>query len=89
MNGFWTEEQVALMDSARSFVRAEVAPHLQEWEDAGSVPRELHATAAKLGLLGLGDPEELGGAGGTFLDALAVTEAFTAVSYTHLRAHET
>ena len=77
MNGFWTEEQVALMESARAFVRAEVAPHLQEWEDAGSVPRELHATAAKLGLLGLGVPEELGGAGGTFLDALAVTEAFT------------
>lgn len=77
MNGFWTEEQVALRESARAFVRAEVAPHLQEWEDAGSVPRELHATAAKLGLLGLGVPEELGGAGGTFLDALAVTEAFT------------
>ena len=31
------------MDSARAFVRAEVAPHLQAWEDAGSVPRELHA----------------------------------------------
>ena len=77
MNGFWTEEQVALMESARAFVRAEVVPHLQEWEDTGSVPRELHAKAAKLGLLGLGVPEELGGAGGTFLDALAVTEAFT------------
>ena len=77
MNRFWTDEQGALMESARAFVRAEVAPHLQEWEDAGSVPRQLHAKAAKLGLLGLGVPEELGGAGGTFLDALAVTEAFT------------
>ena len=77
MTGFWTEEQVALMESARAFVRAEVTPHLQEWEDAGSVPRDLHAKAAKVGLLGLGIPEELGGAGGTFLDALAVTEAFT------------
>ena len=77
MNGFWTGEQVALMESARDFVRAEVVPHLQEWEDTGSVPRELHAKAAKLGLLGLGVPEELGGAGGTFLDALAVVEAFT------------
>ena len=77
MNGFWTQEQVALMESARGFVRAEVVPHLQEWEDAGSVPRGLHAKAAKLGLLGLGVPEDLGGAGGTFLDALAVTEAFT------------
>jgi acyl-CoA dehydrogenase len=77
VNGFWTAEQDALMESARAFVRAEVAPHLQDWEDAGSVPRDLHAKAAKLGLLGLGVPEELGGAGGTFLDALAVTEAFT------------
>ncbi len=52
-------------------------PHLQEWEDAGSVPRDLHRSAAKLGLLGLGVPESLGGSGGTFLDALAVSEAFT------------
>jgi acyl-CoA dehydrogenase len=77
VNGFWSAEQVALMESARAFVRAEVVPHLQEWEDAGSVPRELHRKAAKLGFLGLGVPEDLGGAGGTFLDALAVTEAFT------------
>ena len=58
-------------------MRAEVVPHLQEWEDAGSVPRDLHRPAARLGFLGLGVPEEVGGAGGTFLDALAVTEAFT------------
>jgi acyl-CoA dehydrogenase len=74
---FWTDERLALQESAKAFVRTEVLPHLQEWEDAGSVPRELHAEAAKLGLLGLGVPEDLGGSGGTFLDALAVTEAFT------------
>ncbi len=76
VSSFWSDEQVALMESARTFVRAEVVPHLQDWEDAGSVPRELHAAAAKLGLLGLGVDESLGGSGGTFLDALAVTEAF-------------
>ena len=53
-----------------------MAPHLQVWEEAGSVPRELHEKAAKLGFLGLGVPEDLGGVGGTFLDALAVIEAF-------------
>lgn len=77
MTGFWSVEQEALRESARAFVRAEVAPYLQGWEDAGEVPRELHRKAAKLGLLGLGVPEEYGGAGGTFLDALAVSEAFT------------
>jgi acyl-CoA dehydrogenase len=77
VSGFWTEEQEALRESARAFVRAEVVPHLQEWEDAGEVPRELHAKAAKLGFLGLGEPEEYGASGGTFLDALACSEAFT------------
>jgi acyl-CoA dehydrogenase len=73
----WSGEQLALQESARAFVRREVVPHLQAWEDAGEVPRDLHRKAAELGFLGLGVPEELGGSGGTFLDALALTEAFT------------
>jgi acyl-CoA dehydrogenase len=72
---FFSEEQEALRESARAFVRKEVLPHLQEWEDAGEVPRDLHRLAAKQGFLGLGVPEEKGGSGGTFLDALALTEA--------------
>ena len=42
-----TAERAALQDTAREFVRREVAPYLQEWEDDGSVPRELHLAAAK------------------------------------------
>lgn len=53
------------------FVRREVAPHLDEWEDAGEVPRELHLAAAEQGLLGVGFPESVGGEGG---DALAMVE---------------
>jgi acyl-CoA dehydrogenase len=73
--GFWSEEQRALRESARAFVHREVLPHLQEWEDAGEVSRDLHRSAAKQGFLGLGVPEEKGGGGGTFLDAVALTEA--------------
>ena len=72
---FFSPEQEALRESARAFVRKEILPHLQEWEDAGEVPRELHGAAAKQGFLGLGVPEEKGGSGGTFLDALGLTEA--------------
>jgi alkylation response protein AidB-like acyl-CoA dehydrogenase len=75
----WSDERRALQESARAFVRTEVAPHLQDWEEAGEVPRTLHRSAAKLGLLGLGIPEAYGGVGGTFLDVLAVIEAFTEV----------
>jgi acyl-CoA dehydrogenase len=60
------------------FVRREVAPHLQEWEDAGSIPRELHLTAGKQGLLGVAFPEEVGGGGGTLLDSVDLQEAMFA-----------
>ncbi len=72
----WTDEQRALQDSTREFVRREVVPHLQAWEDAGEVPRELHLAAAKAGLLGISFPEEVGGQGGDLLDSVAMQEAF-------------
>ena len=57
------------------FVRREVAPYLQDWEDAGSIPQELHLAAAKQGLLGVSFPESVGGEGGDLLDSIAVQEA--------------
>jgi len=74
----WTDERRALQDATRAFVEREVAPHLQDWEDAGEVPRSLHLAAAKAGLLGLGFPEEAGGQGGDLLDSTAMQEAFFA-----------
>ena len=68
-------ERDALRDTAREFVRREVAPHLDAWEDAGEVPRALHASAAKQGLLGVAFPESVGGEGGDLLDSIAVQEA--------------
>src|SRR5207342_2936177 len=71
-----TREREALKETAREFVRREVAPHLQEWEDAGEVPRELHRAAATQGLLGVSFPESVGGEGGDLSDSVAVQEAF-------------
>lgn len=68
----------ALRELGAEFVRREVAPHLQEWEDAGSIPRELHRTAGKQGLLGVAFPEEVGGGGGTLLDSVELQEAMFA-----------
>ncbi|MGZ6678352.1 MAG: acyl-CoA dehydrogenase family protein [Nocardioides sp.] len=73
---FLTDDRRALQESARVFVRREVVPHLQEWEDAQCVPRELHAAAARAGLLGVSFPEGAGGQGGDLLDSVALQEAF-------------
>ncbi|WP_028643853.1 acyl-CoA dehydrogenase family protein [Nocardioides sp. URHA0020] len=56
------------------FVRREVAPHLQEWEDAGEIPRLVHLAAAKQGLLGISFPEDVGGEGGDVLDTVDLQE---------------
>ena len=73
-----TEQREALRDVATEFVRREVAPHLQEWEDAQSIPRELHVAAARQGLLGISFPESVGGEGGDLLDTVALQEAMFA-----------
>lgn len=67
-------DREALRELAREFTRREVAPYLQEWEDAGEVPRALHRKAAKQGLLGVSFPVEVGGEGGDLLDTVAVME---------------
>lgn len=51
----------ALADTVRRFTRERIVPHVQEWEDAGELPRSVHREAAQAGLLGLGYPQALGG----------------------------
>ncbi|KRE93990.1 acyl-CoA dehydrogenase [Nocardioides sp. Soil774] len=65
----------ALRATGAEFVRREVVPHLQEWEDAGEIPRALHRTAGELGLIGVAFPESVGGGGGDLLDSLVLQEA--------------
>ena len=58
---YYTAEHLALRESVRRFVAAEITPHVAAWDEAGGFPRELYARAADVGLLGLGFPEEYGG----------------------------
>ncbi|SCG76195.1 acyl-CoA dehydrogenase family protein [Micromonospora humi] len=69
-----TPERRQLRELTRAFVTREVLPHLADWERAGEVPRSLHETAAKIGLLGIGFAESVGGSGGDLLDSIVVTE---------------
>jgi len=56
-----TQEQRAFRDTLRSFVAREIAPHVNEWDEAEGFPRELYRKAAAIGLLGIGYPERFGG----------------------------
>ena len=50
-------------DTVRTFCEKEIAPHHDEWEKQGIVPREVWEKAGALGLLGFMMPEEHGGGG--------------------------
>ncbi len=68
------EELRLLRASVREFVAREIAPHMDEWERAGELPRALHEKAGAAGLLGVGYPEEVGGSGGSIRHAMVVVE---------------
>ncbi len=70
MNGFdawrarsphYNDTHEALAMSVRRFVEREIAPHIDQWEAEGELPRDLHVKAAEAGILGLRYPEEYGG----------------------------
>lgn len=56
-----TESHEAWRNTVRGFVDREIAPFVNAWDEAGGFPRDLHRKAAKIGLIGLGYPEEYGG----------------------------
>ena len=58
---FYTEEHEAFRTQVRRFVERECEPHIETWESAGELPRELHRKAAEIGLLQIGFPEAYGG----------------------------
>ncbi len=58
---FYDESHEAFRATVRRFVEKEIAPFVDEWDEAGMFPRELYKKAADVGILGLGYPEEYGG----------------------------
>ncbi len=56
----FSEEHEQLRRSFRRWLGDEVVPHLDEWDRAGIMPREVFASAGSHGFLGMAVPEELG-----------------------------
>jgi alkylation response protein AidB-like acyl-CoA dehydrogenase len=56
-------EHIAFGEAVRAFIDKEMVPNFLEWEQIGSVPRELFQVAGQNGFLGMAVPEEYGGGG--------------------------
>nr|WP_151638101.1 MULTISPECIES: acyl-CoA dehydrogenase family protein [Noviherbaspirillum] len=58
---YYTPDHEQFRDMVRNFVAHEIAPFVNDWDEAGGFPRELYRKAAEVGLLGIGYPEQYGG----------------------------
>ncbi|SDE18621.1 hypothetical protein SAMN05421538_104259 [Paracoccus isoporae] len=70
-----SEEQQAIFEMARDFGAEHIAPHAEQWEDDGTIPRALWSRVAELGLGGIFVSEEYGGSALSRLDGTLIFEA--------------
>jgi alkylation response protein AidB-like acyl-CoA dehydrogenase len=72
-------EERLFRETVRRFARDEVAPLLRRMDEEQQVDAGLVRKLFDLGLMGIEIPEELGGSGGTFFDAVLAVEEISAV----------
>jgi alkylation response protein AidB-like acyl-CoA dehydrogenase len=72
----FTDEHLDLRESMSAWVKKEMYPHRNEWEDS-YWPTEVMRRAGELGYLGLCFPEEYGGQGGDYFYSLVRAECMS------------
>ncbi|MDQ7784221.1 MAG: acyl-CoA dehydrogenase family protein [Desulfomonilaceae bacterium] len=82
----YTEEHRIFRDSVRKFFDREVVPYVEEWENAGIVPRSLWEKMGEQGFLCIQVPEEYGGLEGDFLYSVILTEELARTNHFGLGA---
>ena len=75
----FTGEQTQLRKSIRDFAESEIRPHVLDWDENQIFPLEVIKKAGELGLLGAIFPEDLGGAGLSYIDYSIIIEELARV----------
>jgi len=72
---YFTKEHDLFRKVVRDFVKKEIIPFTEDWEEAGEFPIELYKKVGELGFSSIGFPEDCGGTDGdTFLQLVASEE---------------
>ncbi|MBO0720693.1 MAG: acyl-CoA dehydrogenase family protein [Blastocatellia bacterium] len=75
---YFIEEHAMLRETVKQFCQQEIAPFAEEWDEAGTFPREIFRKAADLGLFGIRINTRWGGSG---LDWWATAAYLDGLSY--------
>ncbi len=71
---YFGKEHNLVRKSIREFVKKEIIPNIDEWEENGEFPKELYKKTGRLGFLGTCYPEEYGGTPGDIFLKIVILE---------------
>lgn len=80
------EEHRMFRESVRKFLDREVLPHVEEWEEAGIVPKSMWKKMGAQGFLCMTVPEEYGGLGADLLYSVILLEEMVRTNQSGLLA---
>ncbi|HEV8589990.1 MAG TPA: acyl-CoA dehydrogenase [Pyrinomonadaceae bacterium] len=74
-----SEDEQMFRDSVREFAEGEIRKRVEEMDEQGHLDPALIKQCFELGLMGIETPEEFGGAGGSFFQAISAVEELSRV----------
>jgi butyryl-CoA dehydrogenase/short/branched chain acyl-CoA dehydrogenase len=74
-----SEEERLFQASVRKFANEQIRPYVREMDEAGVFRKDILRQFFEIGLMGIEIPEEYGGQGGTFFQAVLAVEELSAV----------
>ena len=74
-----TEDEKLFQSTVRKFAREQIRPYVREMDEAGQFRKDIIRQFFEMGLMGIEIPEEYGGQGGTFFQAILAVEELSAV----------
>src|SRR6202795_3066768 len=75
----FTEDEILFRDNIRQFAEEKVRPLVKEMDEKGVFDKDLIHQFFQLGLMGIEVPEQYGGAGGRFFEAILAVEEMSRV----------
>lgn len=82
----YSEEHKIFRQAIRKFFEKEVIPYVDEWEEAGIVPKSVWKKMGEQGFLCMDVPEEYGGMGADFLYSVILVEELVRTRHSGLAA---
>src|SRR5437879_3500690 len=74
-----SEEEKFFQSTVRKFAREQIRPYVREMDEAAVFRKDIIQQFFTMGLMGIEIPEEFGGQGGTFFQAILAVEELSAV----------